>query len=63
MTPKTKQILHNTIEIYKKSADKKHLLQQIKNSLQQYNSIGIGYVQDYVTAGEIFIRIYKNKIK
>lgn len=64
MTPRTKHILLEAINIFKASPSekKKEHIQTIQNNLKvHYNglkSIGMGLDDDMVKAGEIFLRIF-----
>ena len=66
MTAKTKQYLLNSIPDFKEfSATKqKEVIEDIEKHIKCHyeaiNNIGIGYNEDQVKAGEIFLRIFKN---
>ena len=66
MTPRTKEILKDAINIYNAvpSDKKEELVQTVQNNLKVHynglNNIGIGLYEDKVLAGEIFIRIFKS---
>lgn len=64
MTPRTKLILKDGINVFKAiSSDKKQeLIQTVQSNLKRhYNglkTIGMGLDEDKVRAGEIFLRIF-----
>ena len=65
MTPRTKEILKDALNIYKAMLnpdDKQNLINSVKKNLSIHyngiNTIGIGLDEDKVRAGEIFLRIY-----
>ena len=66
MTPRTKEILKDAINIYNATpSDKKEeLIQTVQNNLKVHynglNNIGIGLDEDKAMAGEMFIRIFKS---
>lgn len=66
MTPRTKEILKDAINIYNAvpSDKKEELIQTVQNNLKVHynglNNIGIGLDEDKVLAGEMFIRIFKD---
>ena len=66
MTPRTKEILKDAINIYNAvpSDKKEELIQTVQNNLKVHynglNNIGIGLDEDKVLAGEIFLRVFKN---
>lgn len=65
MTPRTKYILKDAINVFKavSSYEKINLISTVQNNLNvHYNgleTIGIGLDKDKVKAGEIFLRIFK----
>ena len=66
MTPRTKEILKDAINIYNAvpSDKKEELIQTVQNNLKVHynglNNIGIGLDEDKVLAGAIFLRIFKS---
>lgn len=66
MTPRTKEILKDAINIYNAVPNdkKEELIQTVQNNLKVHynglNNIGIGLDEDKVLAGEMFIRIFKS---
>ena len=65
MTPRTKYILKDAINVFKAvySEEKIKLIATVQNNLNvHYNgleTIGVGLDEDKVKAGEIFLRIFK----
>jgi len=65
MTPRTKYILKDAINVFKavSSEEKIKLIATVQNNLNvHYNgleTIGVGLDEDKVKAGEIFLRIFK----
>ena len=66
MTPRTKEILKDAINIYNAvpSDKKEELIQTVQNNLKVHynglNNIGIGLDEDKARAGAIFLRVFKN---
>lgn len=64
MTPRTKYILKEAIDIFSASTDdeKDNLISQVQSNLKAHHnslkSIGFGCSQDTVMAGKIFLRIF-----
>jgi hypothetical protein len=69
MTPQTKYILQQGIEVFLASTDtkKEELIlfnrNNISNHYKALNTIGIGYLHSQVRAGEIFDRIFGGAFK
>lgn len=67
MTAETKDLLLRSIANFENQSpeDKKHSLEFVRKQVQKHydneNVIGLGFANHYVSAGEIFLRIYKNK--
>ena len=65
MTPRTKEILKDAINIYNAvpSDKKEELIQTVQDNLKVHynglNTIGMGLYEDKVRAGEIFLKIFK----
>ena len=65
MTPTSKSILINSINIFSSSTreDKERYIKGVEKNLNDHynaiNTIGIGYAQNTIVAGEIFLRIFK----
>jgi hypothetical protein len=66
MTPRAKEILKDAINIYNAipSDKKQELIATVQNNLKVHydglNNIGMGFDEDKVRAGEIWLRIFKN---
>lgn len=67
MTQKTKRLLLNTIEEYRKMSIGQRVrgIDQIRNCLKKHDNgldvIGFGFDPCMVNAGRIFLRIFENK--
>ena len=67
MTPTTKNILRNSINVFLASTDEEKenyilgVQKNLKDHKEAMNSIGMGYASDIVQAGEIFIRLFGGK--
>lgn len=65
MTAETKYILREGINTFLASTneEKEVLIQKVQNNLEMHhnalNSIGMGCAENQVTAGKIFLRIFK----
>ena len=66
MTTETKETLRKSINefLVATSDEKDSMVSFIQNKINEHynalNSIGVGYREDMVRAGEIFLRIYSN---
>jgi len=64
MTAETKAILKRSINEFLSVSEqeRENMVQHVRKELQRHknglNSIGMGLANDYVVAGEIFLRIY-----
>lgn len=64
MTAETKAILKRSINEFLSVSEqeRENMVQHVRKELQRHrkglNSIGMGLMNDYVVAGEIFLRIY-----
>lgn len=64
MTPRAKEILRSSIEVFKNKpeSDKQLLINVVKSNLDRHydsiEQIGLGLDEDKVQAGEIFLRIF-----
>jgi len=64
MTPTSKSILRNSINVFlaSTSEEKERYIQVVQKNLNDHKnamkSIGIGYAQNTIVAGEIFLRIF-----
>jgi hypothetical protein len=64
MTPRAKEILRQSISVYKGKSelDKEVLVSMVKDNLSihydSFAAIGMGLDEDKVRAGEIFLRIF-----
>lgn len=65
MNTRTKEILRTSIILYEALPGKEEIISQLKEHLKIHyngiNTIGVGLDEDKVRAGEIFLRIVKNK--
>lgn len=65
MTAISKSILTNSIKVFSSSTieEKERYIQVVQKNLNDHknaiNTIGIGYAQNTIVAGEIFLRIFK----
>lgn len=65
MTAETKAILKRSINEFLSVSEqeRENMVQHVRKELQRHrkglNSIGMGLMNDYVVAGEIFLRIYE----
>lgn len=61
MTAKTYELLIKSIEAFKASGNKQSLIDAVKRELDKHRramqAIGMGFSEDYVKAGEIFLRL------
>ncbi len=66
MTHLSKVLLRNSIQVFNSSntKDKEEMIRKVESSLNAHHkaldSIGFGSANDFVVAGEIFLRIYGN---
>lgn len=65
MTSTSKNILINSINVFSEATneEKERYIKGVEKNLNAHknaiNTIGVGYAQDIVVAGEIFLRIFK----
>lgn len=68
MTVTAKNILKNSINVFLSSSneDKEKYISVVEKNLNDHkkaiNTIGIGYCEDVVQAGSIFMRIFNTKV-
>lgn len=63
MNHQTKSILKASINGFLEASEqeKERLVQLVKDRLEGLDNIGLGYSEDFLLAGKLFLRIFGNK--